>query len=429
MSNSPDNSSGKTGIVPDVRRWIIVAIIFFALMLNYIDRVTVAFLEKEIKEMFELNNFGYAVIVNIFIVFYAIMYPVGGWLIGKYGHGKGVRNFMLGAIIVWSLACGAAAFARVAWVFGIFRAVLGSAEPMAYAVHIRVMTEWFPRKLRATANNISAAGGTIGMVVAAPLLVGLKEAYDWRAAFLVPAILGLIVAFLWFIFYRNPPEATRLENTGDAVGAVSFTWPQLWKTKTLWAIILIRFISDPVWYFCLFWLPYYLKTPVVDLTERQVGMYGAIPFFFAAIGSVGAGMVSDYLVRKGMNALRARKVLLTALACCMPVFAITPFIGNPVAVIAIFGLVCAICLTWMFLSAVCLTETLPSRNTSSALGIAAGFGALGSVIFTQCVGWAFDNIGPIPIFAVMGFLHLGATCVLWPMMRKETPPGQAAAAS
>jgi ACS family hexuronate transporter-like MFS transporter len=424
MPNPLPDSPARGGITPDVRRWIIVAIIFGALMLSYIDRVTISFLEKEIKEMFNLNNTGYAAVANIFIIFYAIMYPVSGWLIEKFGHGKGVHRFMFGGIMLWSVACGSAVLTRVAWTFGICRAVLGFAEPMAYAVHIRVMTEWFPKKLRATANNISAAGGTIGMVVAAPLLVGLKETYDWRAAFVVPAILGIIIAFLWLAFYRNPSEAIRRENTGGAADSLALTWPQLWRTRTLWGIVLIRFISDPVWYFCLFWLPYYLKHGGAGLSEKQVGMFGFIPFLIAAFGSIGAGMVSDYMVRKGVNALRARKILLTVVACFMPVFSFTPFIRNPAIVIAIFSVVCAVCLTWMFLAAVCLTETLPSRNTSSALGIAAGFGAIGSVIFNQCVGRAFDTIGPVPIFAVMGVLHLIAVGVLWPMMRHETPPGQ-----
>ena len=421
------NPPAGPGIAPDTRRWIIVTIIFVALMLNYIDRVTISFLEKEIKEVFNLNNSGYADIVNVFVICYAIMYVVSGWLIEKFGHGKGRSRFMFGFIMVWSLACGAAAFMRTAFTFGITRAILGAAEPGPYAVLIRVMTEWFPKKLRATAYNISSAGGTVGMVLAAPLLVWLKETYDWHAAFIVPAVLGIIIAFLWLGFYRNPPEAIRAANTGGAGDSVSFSWPQLWRTKTLWGIILIRFISDPVWYFCLFWLPYYLKSPGVGLTEKQVGMFGAIPFLAAAIGSIGAGMASDHLVRKGVNSLRARKIFLTALACLMPVFALTPFIKNPVAVIAIFSLVCAICLTWLFLAPLCLTDTLPSRNTSSALGIAAGLGAIGAMIFNKYAGHAFDTIGPVPIFAIMGFLHLVATCALWPMMRKETPPPAAAA--
>jgi ACS family hexuronate transporter-like MFS transporter len=414
-------------ITPNTRRWLIVAIIFAALMLSYIDRVTISFLEKEIKQAFNLNNSGYADIANIFIIFYAIMYPVSGYIIEKHGHGKGVHLFMFGIVTIWSLACAGAAFTRTALTFGITRAILGAAEPGAYSVHIRVMTEWFPKKLRATANNLSAAGGTIGMVVAAPLLVAIKETFDWHIAFLIPGILGIIVALLWLALYKNPPEQTRRENTGDGGDTTAFTWPQLLRTRTLWGIVLVRFISDPVWYFCLFWLPYYLKHGGAALTEKQVGMFGFIPFLVAAIGSVGAGMISDLMVRKGKNALRSRKTLLTIVACFMPVFALTPHIKNPAIVIAIFSGVCVVCLTTMFLAAVCLTETLPARNTSSALGIAAGFGAVGSVIFNKYVGHAFDTIGPIPIFATMGFLHLASAAVLWPMFRHEKPPAPAPA--
>ncbi|MDF9827857.1 ACS family hexuronate transporter-like MFS transporter [Ereboglobus sp. PH5-5] len=407
---------------PSLRRWIIVAIIFAAMVLNYIDRVTISFLKDEIQTMFGLDNFGYALIANVFIFFYAIMYPVSGWLIDRFGHGDGVRRFMFGGILVWSSACIAAVFTRVAWTFGACRAVLGAAEPMAYAAQLRAVTEWFPKKLRATANSLCVAGGTIGMVIAAPLLVGLKETYDWRAAFLVPGVLGIVVAVLWFAFYRNPPADVLAENTGEASAAkgTAFTWPQLWKTRTLWGVILIRFISDPVWYFCLFWLPGYLKS--AGLSEQQVGMFGWIPFLFAALGGIGSGIVSDFMVRSGMAPLRARKVLLTVMAIVMPVFAFTPHIASPVVVIAIFSVVCAICLSWLFNVPVILTETFPTRNVSGVLGISAGFGALGSVIFNLFVGRALDTVGPVPIFAVMGGLHLVAVAVLWTMARKENPP-------
>ncbi len=412
-------------LIPNRRRWIIVAIIFAAMVLNYIDRVTLSFLEKEIKTLFGLNNIGYAWIANVFIVFYALMYPVSGWLIDRFGRGDGVRRMMCGGIVVWSAACIAAAFTRVAWTFGVCRALLGAAEPMAYAAQLRVVTEWFPKKLRATANSLCVAGGTIGMVVAAPLLVGLKESFDWRAAFIVPGVLGLIVGALWLVFYRNPPPEVLAENTGSVSTAQepAFTWPQLWKTRTLWGVILVRFISDPVWYFCLFWLPGYLKT--AGLTERQVGLFGWIPFLFAAIGGIASGMISDRMVRGGMDPLRARKLMLTAIAVLMPVFALTPHIANPFIVIAIFSLVCAICLSWLFTVPVMMTETFPTRNVSGALGIAAGCGAFGSVLFNFFVGKHLDDANPAAIFTAMAGLHLLASLILWTMARKEKPASTA----
>jgi ACS family hexuronate transporter-like MFS transporter len=395
------------------------------MMLSYIDRVTVSFLKDEIQALFGINNTGYAWVANVFIFFYAVMYPVSGWLVDRFGGGDGVRRLMFGGIIVWSLACLGAAFTRTVGLFGVCRAVLGMAEPMAYGSQIRVVTEWFPVKSRATANSLCVAGGTIGMVVAAPLLVWLKSSYNWQAAFIVPGATGLLIGFLWLAVYRNPPAELLAENIGASSTArePAFTWPRLWKTRTLWGMLLCRFISDPVWYFCLFWLPGYLKT--TGFTEGQVGMFGWIPYLFAAVGGIGSGMISDRLVRKGMAPLRSRKLTLTGVAVVMPVFAFTPHLQNhPLLVIAIFSVVCAVCLSWLFSLSVVIAEAFPTRNVGGVLGIAAGFGAAGGFVFNLFVGRALDTVGPAIIFAMMGGLHLLASVVLWTMARRENP-GQA----
>ena len=426
MTSQAQNSQGPAPaggfLTPMRRRWVIIAIVFSAMVLSYIDRVTVSFLEKEIKGVFGVGNYGYAWIVNAFIICYALMYPVSGWLIDRFGGGRGVRRFMLGSIVTWSLACAGAAFTRAVLGFGALRAVLGLSETMVNTVQIRVVTEWFPRKLRATANSICSAGGIIGMVIAAPLLVGLKEMFDWRMAFIVPGVMGLVVAALWRMFYRNPPAEVLAENIGvsSTSGEPAFAWSQLWKTRTLWGVILVRFISDPVWYFILFWLPGYLKT--AGFTEKQVGLFGWIPFVLAAAGGIGAAMLSDCLVRGGMAPLRARKVVLAGAACFMPLFALAPHVGNPFCVVALFCLACAVCQSWLCSMGVVIAEALPARNVAGVLGISAGFGAGGSVLFNTFAGKAFDTAGPVVIFTIMGGLHLVAAVILWTMPRKETPP-------
>jgi len=416
--------------MPTRRRWLIVAIIFAAMMLNYIDRATLSFLEKEVRELFSLDEIGYAWVVNIFIGFYALMYPVTGWLVDRFGRGDGVRRLMFGGIVVWSLACAACAFARKVWVFGAFRALLGSAEPMAYTAQIRVVTEWFPKKLRATANSLCVAGGTIGMVIAAPFLVGIKETFDWRWAFVVPGLLGLGIAVIWFAVYRNPPEKLLAENIDVATTSSepAFTFGRMLRTRTLWGVILTRFVSDPVWYFCLFWLPLYIKNKDNGFTEAQVGYYGWIPFLCAAIGGIGSGMFSDRLVRRGVLSMKARKLTLTGMAVFMPLFAFTPhFAGQPAAVIALFSLGAAISLSWCFNVPVIITDAFPSRNVSGVLGLSAGCGALGSMLFNLFVAAHLKVANPALVFAVMGALHLLASLILWTMTRKETPAAAATA--
>ena len=408
-------------LTPDRRRWIIVALVFFAMVLSYVDRVTVSFLEKEIKDVFGIGNQGYAGIVIIFTICYAIMYPISGWLIDRFGGGKGVRRLMLGSIVTWSLACIGTAFAWGVRVFGSFRAILGFAEPMVNTVQIRVVTEWFPQKLRATANGFCTAGGTIGMVIAAPLLVALKETFNWQMAFIVPGVLGLILAVLWMVFYRNPPAEVLAENIGvsSASNEPAFTWSQLWKTRTLWGVLLCRFISDPVWYFCMFWTPFFLKK-TAGFSEMQVGYYGWIPFLCAALGGLCTAMLSDRFVRGGMNPLRSRKVVILGAACLMPLFAFTPHLGG-FYVLVLFCLASVMSLSCLFSLNVVIVEALPTRNVGGVLGIAAGCGAVGSVLFTNFVGKTLDSGNPVIIFTVMGCLHLIAASILWVLVRKESP--------
>jgi ACS family hexuronate transporter-like MFS transporter len=345
------------------------------------------------------------------------MYPVAGWLVDRFG----ARGMMLAGIVGWSTACIGAGVTKTLGQFVFFRGMLGLAEPIAFPAQLRVVAAWFPGTLRATANSLCVAGGSMGALVAPPLVAWITLRYGWHAAFIIPGVLGLAVAALWLIVYRDPPPSpsaigTDSAHPGDA--QTSFTWPQLWTTRSLWGILLCRFISDPVWYFCLFWLPGYLQEES-GLTLAQIGVVGWIPFLAADLGGVGSAAWSDYLVKRGAPPLRSRKFMLTAMAALAPVCALTPHLPHPAAVLAIFSIVGAVCLSWLFSLSVVIAETFPAANVGSVLGVAGGFGAAGAVIFNACVGDAMATVGPAPIFAVMALLHPAAAVVLWRMVRPE----------
>src|SRR5690606_19637151 len=145
-----------------------------------------------------------------------------------------------------------------------------------FPAQLKVITIWFSGRLRATANSLCIAGSSIGAIIAPPLVAWIAMRYNFHTVFIVAGIVGLIIALLWFLIYEEPPYAVRKESYGqqspESMDA-GFTWGQLWKTKSLWGILLIRFVSDPVWYFCLFWLPGYLQEES-GLTLAQIGMFG-----------------------------------------------------------------------------------------------------------------------------------------------------------
>ncbi|MDO8545668.1 MAG: MFS transporter [Opitutaceae bacterium] len=402
------------------RRWLILALIFGAIVLNYVDRQILSILKPTLKREFGFDDRGYAVLVNVFTIGYATMYPVTGWLVDRFG----ARIVMLLGIIGWSAACIGAGLTRTLGQFTFFRGLLGLAEPTAFPAQLRVVTTWFPGTLRATANSVSVAGGTFGAVIAPPLVAWLALTFNWHAAFVVPGILGLVIAVLWVMVYRDPPAeilAQAAASTADAGSGVRFTWPQLWRTRTLWGILVIRFISDPVWYFCLFWLPGYLQENS-GLTLKQIGLVGWIPFLAADIGGIASAAWSDRMVKRGMQPLRARKVMLTAVAVLAPVCVLTPHLPHPAATLAIFSVVAAVCLSWLFSLSVVIAETFPLRNAASVLGIAGGCGAAGAVVFNTFVGDMFANFGPARVFAAMAVLHPTAALLLWTMTRRERPP-------
>lgn len=399
------------------RRWWILALIFCAIVLNYIDRQILSILKPTLKAEFGFDDRGYALLVNVFTVGYAVMYPLAGWLVDRCGP----RRVMLFGIVTWSLACIGAGFTRTLAQFAVFRALLGLSEPTAFPAQLRVVTTWFPGALRATANSVSVAGGTFGAVIAPPLVAWLALEYNWHAAFIVPGALGLAVAVAWYVIYRDPPPEVLAQTTASAGGAgPGFSWPQLWRTRTLWGVLLIRFISDPVWYFCLFWLPGYLQEHS-GLSLAETGKVGWIPFLLADIGAIATAAWSDRMVRRGTEPLRSRKLMLTAMALLAPVCVLTPHLPHWAFTLAIFSVVAMACLSWLFSLSVVIAETFPMRNVASVLGIAGGCGAAGAVVFNTFVGDMMASFGPGRVFAVMALLHPLAALVLWTMTKKEKP--------
>lgn len=403
---------------PNRRRWFIIFVIFLAIVFNYFDRQIVSILKPTLKEVYDMDDRGYAFVINIFTVCYAIMYPVSGWLVDRFG----AKYVMFFGIVGWSLASLGGGLARTIGQFSFFRGMLGAAEPTNFPAQLRTITIWFPGKLRATANSLCIAGSSIGAIIAAPLVTWLELSFGWQMVFVIAGVVGFVIALLWILIYRDPPahilqEATESDTEVEKEG---FKWGQLWSRKSLWGILLIRFVTDPVWYFCLMWLPGYLRESS-GLTKIEVGMYGWIPFLVADLGAVLTAAWSDHMVRKGKKPLNARKIMLSAVAVLSPLCMLTPYLPSAFATIAIFSIVAIACLSWLFTVSVVVAEAFPSKNVASVLGIAGGCGALGAVIFNYFVGQMMGTVGAAQIFMVMAFLHPIGVLILWTMIKPEVP--------
>lgn len=403
-------------IIPERRRWMIAAVIFLATVFNYFDRQILAVLKPILKDRFDMDDADYAIIVNIFTVCYALMYPVSGWLVDRFGP----KLMMLLGVLGWATASIGAGLSQTFAQFAFFRGLLGVSEPSNFPVKLKVVAIWFPAKLRATANSFCEAGSSIGAILAPPLAAWIALQFSWQAVFIFGGGVGLLIALLWRVAYRHPPArvlAETVEKDTPQAGK-SLNWGQLWREKRLWGILMIRLFSDPLWYFCLFWLPGYLQESS-GLSLKEMALFGWIPFLIADVGAIGASSWSDRMVKKGMPSLRSRKVMLTVMALLAPLCAFTPYFTNAYATLAIFSLVAITCLTWLFNINVVVAEAFPVGSVSSVLGIAGGFGAVGAILLNYFVGQYISAFGAERIFLAMAFLHPIATLILWLFVKKK----------
>src|SRR5574344_2943311 len=362
---------------PNSRRWVIVLTMFIAIVCNYMDRQLLSILKPEILDHYQIGDFEYAWIVNVFLICYAIMYPLGGMLVDKFGP----KRVMLGSITVWSLACIGGGLSPNVWMFTICRGILGLAEPTIFAGQLVVVTLWFEKNKRATANSFCTIGGSIGAVIA-PLLIAwlMRLLADWQYIFIISGVIGLIIAILWIFIYKDPSKEVLDRTVNVDALAVSnggiqkiFNLKGLLKTRTIWGGFLIRLISDPVWYFCCFWLPGFLRSMGekeglgMQETLDMIQWIGGIPFLVGAIGGICTSIWSDHLIAKGrFTPLKARKMMMMGIVVIAPLCMVIPFISasETIAffwkitwVTAIFSLVAIMCLSWLYTLPVVLAET------------------------------------------------------------------------
>ncbi|MBP3775216.1 MAG: MFS transporter [Bacteroidaceae bacterium] len=422
---------------PNKRKWLIVATMFIAIICNYLDRQLLSILKPEILEHYQIGDFEYAWIVNVFLICYALMYPMSGILVDRFGP----KRVLQGGIAVWSLACIGGGMSPNVWLFTLCRGILGLAEPTIFAGQLVAVTLWFEKRQRATANSLCTVGGSLGAVVAPLVIAWLMRLFSyWQYVFIISGIIGIAIAVAWKYIYKTPPQ----EVLGKTIHAdtttlsgkerKAFTMKGLFRKRTLWGGVLIRLVSDPVWYFCCFWLPGFLRNMgkqeglSTQQTLDMIQWIGGIPFLVGAIGGIVTSMWSDNMIKRGRSALSARKRMLISIVVIAPLCALVPYIaGNETMafswkigwVIAIFSLVAALCLSWLYTLPVVLAETFPIRNVATVMGTCCGAGALGSVVFNQFVGSIPESAWQI-LFIVMGTLHLVAALILWKMVRPES---------
>ena len=399
-------------------RWLVVALLFFATVLNYVDRQTLSILGTTLRSELRLSEKDYANCVTAFLVSYAVMYAVSGRIIDRVGVKIGA------AVCVgwWSIAAMLTGFARGAPSLAFCRFLLGVGEPGIYPAGMKASSEWFPSKLRGTAIGIFSSGSAVGALIAAPLIVWITTHYGWRAAFIIPGIVGLVVWLpLWLIFYRSPSdsiitsEESVLLQADTNEGEPRRLWAMLRDRKVL-ALVFGRVGADPVWYLYLFWLPDYFQR-IRHLSLVEIGIYAWIPFLFADFGSILGGMFSDRLIQRGWMASRARFAVLCGVAALAPVGALVGILESTTVAIAVTCLIAFLCQAWSINTGGLVVDLVPSRETASVMGLLGMAGSIGGIIFAQVLGISITLFGYTSAFVMAAVLHPFSLLLLWLFLR------------
>ena len=394
----------------DRRRWVILALLFLASLLNYFDRQTLSILKPTIKSEFGLTDSGYSTLLTLFMAPYIVMYVLSGVMVGRVGSRISMSVF----VGVWSLATAAAGFVKTFGQLGVCRFVLGVAEPGNWTAGIRALSILFGPSQRGFAIGVFSAGSALGSILAPPLIAWMAVHYGWRSAFWIPGVIGLFWVVAWWFTFRKTDDAAPAGETA------ALSWRDLMRRRALWGLLLARLISDPVWYFYLFWIPGYFQERL-GLSLVEAGAIGWIPFLAADLGGIGTSSLSDRFVRHGVAPVAARKRVLFAMACLAPLGILASHMNSTAGVLVIFSIVGAMCLTWTFNTATLVGDLFPKNSVGTVMGIIGAAGATGALIFNSQIGAVVDRVGYGPVFLVAGLLHPVAAVVLAILVR--TPAG------
>ena len=402
-------------------RWLMIGLIFLATVMNYIDRQTVSVLKTSISQDLGLNNADYAAVQNSFLLFYGISQMVSGRLYDVIG----TRLGFVFSIVVWSVAALAHATARTASSFGVFRGMLGFGEAGNWPGAAKVVGEWLPVRERALGMGIFNTGAAVGGALSPPLIAWLATIYGWRMTFVVTGALGFVWLGLWLAVFQTParhPWVTEAERahildsgqtTPIAVIERRPGWLELLTYRQTWAVVMGRFITDPIWWLYVFWLPSYLQE-ARGLSLLQVGQSAWVPFLAGGIGALAGGYASGALISRGWTVDRARKTVMIVGAMLTPAGILAMRASDPYVCLAWMAVVLFGFQVWVNNLQTLPSDFFPNSAVGSVFGLGGAAAALASILFTWGTGQVVDAFGYTPVFlvaAVMG--PLGLVVTLW----------------
>ncbi len=395
-------------------RWVICALLFLGTTVNYVDRQVIGLLKPVLETEFHWTETDYANIVFCFQLAYAIGLLFVGGILDKIG----VRLGYALAVVVWSIAAVTHGFMRSVSGFCAARFGLGLAEAANFPASIKAVGEWFPKKERALATGLFNSGTNVGALVTPLLVPWILQTWGWQWAFYATGAIGALWVFLWWPIYREAQKhpmvsAAELEyiRSDPPDPPQKYPWSSMFFHRQTWAFSLGKFLTDPWWWFYLFWVPAFLNTQFgVKVDPKTIGPPMVVIYTLASVGSIAGGWLSSSLIKRGwsVNAGRKTAMLVCALAVVPIIFASQ--VKDMWAAVLLIGLAAAAHQGFSANIFTLVSDTVPRKAISSVTGIGGMAGAVGGMLVAKVVGWVLDATGKnylVP-FLLAGFAYLVA---------------------
>ena len=406
-------------------RWVVLALVFFAITINYIDRMVMGLVAPGLRDQFHIDAKAYGYITAAF----GLSYALGQAMSGRWLDWIGTRVGYAIALASWSVASMLHAVAGSALGFGVMRAVLGVTESPAYPAANKTLAEWFPKKERALAMGFANAGANVGAILAPIMVLFLVRNFGWQWAFIGTGAVGLLWLLFWIPLYRKPAEHPRVSadelayiNSDPPEPTGKVRWLRLLTFRQAWGFALGKLLTDPIWSFYLFWLPTFFKDRF-NANLAGVALPMVVIYLMADVGSIGGGWMSSFLIHRGWSINNARK--LTLLVCALLVV--------PAAFISTFThMWAAVVVAGLALSAhqgfssnlyTLVSDTFPRRAVGSVSGLGGTFGYIGTTFYMAATGWILAATGNnyLPIFIICGSAYLAALLIIHTCMPRLEP--------
>jgi ACS family hexuronate transporter-like MFS transporter len=396
-------------------RWVVCALLFAATTLNYMDRMVLGLLKPTIQQSIHMTEADYGYVVVAFQIAYAAGMLIMGRLIDRVGTRIGYMVVMC----IWSLSAWGHALANSVLEFGIARFCLGIGESGNFPVAIKTVAEWFPQKERSLSTGIFNSGTNLGAIVAplaVPWVVHLFHG-NWHAGFLITGVFSTTWIVIWLLYYRKPSEHRSLGraelkyiNEGMTEPSKPATsWIKLFAYRQSWAFVVGKFLTDPIWWFYLFWLPSYLSSKF-HLTLATLGLPLVIVYTAATVGSIFGGWLPAPFIKLGMPVARSRMAAMLICAfAVIPIF-LAAYVTNEWAAVGLLSLATAAHQGWSANLFTTVSDMFPRTEVASVTGIGGTAGAIGGALIAAAAGLILQYMHT---YAPLFFIAASAYVLAW----------------